>query len=450
MIIPLSSTTKLRPQQNQLFRKFFIEEYKFIIRVAHRRFGKDLEMFTLFWCEAVRHKGIYIYFLPTIGQSRHVIWETIGEDGSTLIDRIPKPFLKIGGINNSDQKITFKNGSILYVTGSDNYKRWVGMNARYCGWSEFQDSDINSLNAMRPMLTKNKGGIIINGTPRAYNQLGELYHAQINNPDWYVTNLTADDTYDEFGNPIITPEMIEQERRNGMPEELIQQEYFGSWDAAIVGSFYGKQLAELKKRNRIDETFKYNPNLVVFTGWDIGWSDHTVIWFIQKHPQHGLVAFDYHEARGQDIKYYANFMRAQRKKYGWNESREINFGPHDVANGSVGAGTLLNVARENGIQFQVVNRPARKIQAIHLVRYKLPDFCFNSVACAIGLKRLTEFRSQFDLKANIIDLNPVHDLASHGADGFQTFVLGYMYRFEQEIFRRQIEYANLYGIDAAI
>lgn len=447
MIIRLSDSVRLRPQQSELFRKFFIDGYKYIIRVAHRRFGKDLEMFTLFWCEAVRHKGIYIYFLPTIGQSRHVIWETIGEDGSSLIERIPKQF--IAKINNSDQKIVFKNGSILYVTGSDNYKRWVGMNARYAGWSEFQDSDVNSLNALRPMLTRNKGGIIINGTPRAYNQLGELFHQQLDNPEWYVTNLTCNDTYDEHGSPIITPEMIELERRNGMPEELIKQEYFGSWDAAIVGSFYGRILGDLKEGGRIDDSYTYNLNLPVFTGWDIGWSDHTTIWFIQRHPQHGLVAFDYYENKGKEITHYAEIMRQKRKHYGWNASRETNFGPHDVANGTVGSGTLFKMAQENGIQFIIVNRPQKKIHAIHLVRHKLPEFCFNGTACATGLKRLSEFRSQYDLKTSIINLNPVHDLASHGADGFQTFVLGYMYRYEQNLFRKQIEYANLYGIDAA-
>lgn len=399
------------------------------------------------WVEATRVKGIYVYFLPTIGQSRHVIWETIGEEGLSLIERIPKQF--VANINNTDQKIRFINGSILYVTGSDNWKRWVGMNARILGWSEFQDSDINSLNALRPMVTKNKGALWFNGTPRAYNQLGELYHAQLDNPEWYVVNLTANDTYNHDGSPIITPEMIEQERRNGMPEELIQQEYFGSWDAAIVGSYYGTILGDLKRQGRIDASYKYNPNLPVFTGWDIGWSDHTTIWFIQRHPQLGLIAFDYYENRGKEITHYAEVMRQKRKQYGWNPGREINFGPHDVANGSVGSGTLFKMAQENGIQFVIVERPKRKIHAIHLVRYKLPDFCFNSETCATGLKRLSEFRSAFDAKNNIISLNPIHDIASHGADGLQTFVLGYMYRYEITTYKKQIEYANLYGIDAA-
>lgn len=443
MIIKLSDSVILRPQQNILFRKYFIEGYKFIVRVCHRRFGKDLEMFTLFWCEAVRIKGIYIYFLPTIGQSRHVIWETIGEDGRTLIERIPLKF--IHRINNSDQKITFCNGSILYVTGSDNYKRWVGMNARLAGFSEYQDSTPAALNALRPMLTRNKGGIIVNGTPRAYNHLGEMYHAQIENPEWYVTNLTADNTYDSEGNPIITEEMIELERRNGMPEELIQQEYFGSWDAAIVGSYYGKIIGKLKKDDYIDETWDYNPAFPVYTGWDLGWSDNTTIWFIQYQPGVGLIAFDYHECRQQEIHYYADYMRNMRKKYGWPESREINFAPHDVANGTIGSGTLLNMARENGIQFHRVDRPQRKIHAIHLVRYKLPLFRFNSVKCALGLKRLTEYRSKYDITTDMISNEPIHDLASHGADGFQTFVLGFMYRFEPAKMAQQIEHANLYG-----
>lgn len=447
MIIKLSDSVRLRPQQCELFKQYFLNGIKFIIRVAHRRFGKDLEMFTLFWCEAIRVKGIYIYFLPTIGQSRHVIWETIGEEGKSLLERIPNQC--VSAINQSDQKIVFKNGSILYVTGSDNYKRWIGMNARLVGFSEFQDSNVAALDALRPMITRNKGGIIINGTPRAYNHLGEMWHEQEHNPEWYVTNLKCTDTYEWDGSRIITPEMIEQERNNGMPEDLIKQEYFGSWDAAMVGSYYGNILGQLKEEGKIDDSFTYNPNLPVYTGWDIGWSDQTAIWFIQRHPTYGLVAFDYYEMNQQKIDFYGKIMEQKRREYGWTKEREINFAPHDASSESVGAGNLINLAREVGIQFIPTEKPRKKIHGIHLVRHKLPMFCFNGSKCSVGLKRLSEYRSEFDMKARIIKINPVHDVASHGADAFQTFVMGFMYKYEIGNYRRQIEYANLYNIEAA-
>lgn len=447
MIIRLSDRITLRPQQNDLFRAYFINGIKFIIRVAHRRFGKDAEMFTLFWCEAIRKKGIYIYFLPTISQSRHVIWETIGEEGLSLLERIPPQC--VAKINHSDQKIVFRNGSILYVTGSDNYRRWIGMNARLVGFSEYQDSNPAALDALRPMITRNNGGIMINGTPRAYNHLGQMWFEQEHNPEWFVTNLKCTDTYEWNGNAIITPEMVEQERANGMPEELVQQEYFGSWEAAMLGSYYGPILRELRENGRIDASIKYNPNFPVYTGWDIGWSDHTAIWFIQKHPTLGLVAFDYYENNQQKIEHYVKIIEKKRKEYGWSKQREYNFAPHDAAGESVGAGSLINIARELGLQFMQVSKPAKKIHGIHLVRYKLPQFGFNPETCSLGLKRLSEYRSNYDPKTGIISITPRHDLASHGADAFQTFVMGYMYKYEYAAYKKQIEYANLYNMDAA-
>lgn len=416
------------------------------LEVAHRRFGKDFEFFTLAWCEAVMTKGIYIYFLPTISQSRHVIWETIGEEGISLLERIPKQFVE--KINHSDQKVKFINGSVLYVSGSDNYKRWIGMNARCIYFSEYQDSVPAAMRALSPMVTRNKGSWRINGTPRAFSHFKEQYDLVEKNPQWLVRNLTADDTYEEDGSPIITLEMIDEERRNGMPEELIQQEYYGSWDAAIIGSYYGKIIGKLRETGRIDESYTYNPNFPVYTGWDLGYSDHTTIWFAQAQPHLGLVAFDYYENRQQDISFYAEVMRQKRKFWGWDQSREINFGPHDVANSSVGAGNLLKLARENGLIFIVAERPKHKIHGIHLVRHKLPQFCFNSKNCAQGLKHLVNYRSEYDLKNNVLSMQPVHDAASHGADGMQTLVIGYMYKYEPHLYRKQIEYANLYGMTA--
>lgn len=447
MIIRLSERVKLRPQQLDLFTAYFVHGIKFCCRVAHRRFGKDLEMFTLAWTEAIRVKGIYIYFLPTIAQSRHVIWETIGEEGKSLLERIPPQC--VSKINQSDQKIVFTNGSILYVTGSDNYKRWIGMNARIVFFSEYQDSNPAALDALRPMITRNKGGIMINGTPRAYNHLGEMWHEQEKNPEWLVTNLTCEDTYEWDGSRIITPEMIEQERANGMPEDLIQQEYFGSWDAAMVGSYYGAIIRELKEGGRIDDSITFNPNFPVYTGWDVGWSDNTAVWFMQRHPSLGLCVFDYFEANQQKIDFYAEMMEKKRREYGWTKEREINFAPHDAFNESVGGGTLAALARPLGLQFIPVAKPNKKIHGIHLVRHKLPSFCFNGSKCHVGLKRLTDYRSDFDIKNGVIKLNPVHDAASHGADAFQTLVMGFMYKYEYGTYKKQIEYANLYNIDAA-
>jgi hypothetical protein len=67
---------------------------------------------------------------------------------------------------------------------------------------------------------------MFNGTPRGYNHAYKLAKLAKKNPDWFYQHLTAKDT----GVP--SEEEIEAERRAGMPESLIQQEFYTHWGAS--------------------------------------------------------------------------------------------------------------------------------------------------------------------------------------------------------------------------
>ena len=56
------------------------------------------------------------------------------------------------------------------------------------------------------------------------------------NPNWFAQALTVDDT------GAVPMEAIDEDRASGMPEEMIQQEYWCSFDAPLVGSYYGDYL----------------------------------------------------------------------------------------------------------------------------------------------------------------------------------------------------------------
>ena len=74
--------------------------------------------------------------------------------------------------------------------------------------------------------------------------------------------------------------MIEEERRDGMDEDLIQQEYFVSFEASVKGAYYADQIREARSSGRIGKV-PYEPTLEVYTVWDLGINDTTVIWFFQ-------------------------------------------------------------------------------------------------------------------------------------------------------------------------
>jgi phage terminase large subunit len=440
MIVKLSDYVRLRPQQRPLFDAYFNRRIRNIIHIAHRRFGKGLGAFMLTCAAAIYRRGVYGYFLPTIGQSRRVIWQTIGSDGIKLIDRFPSSL--VASINHSEQIINFANGSILYVSGSDNYKRLIGMDFCHIVWDEYQDSNPAAVDAFRPMITRNKGFQAFLGTPRAYNHFKDLYQEHVDDPEWYVTNLTINDTFDEFGQSIITEEDIEAERRAGMPEELILQEYYGSWDAAVRGAYYSKQLNDARAQKRIGN-FPFNPNYPVYTSSDWGYDDATAIWFFQ-HYNESLFMIDYYENREQGLEHYVRVLK--QKQAEWRCRYAIHWAPHDIENRELIAGkSRKDAAREMGILFRTVAAPAKKIHGIHCVRYIFPRLFFNEKSCRIGLKHLTEYRSDFDEKHNVYSLQPLRNAATHGADALQTLALGWLKAFEEGNMKRQFEIANLYG-----
>jgi hypothetical protein len=399
-----------------------------------------MEAFMLMCSAAIQRRGIYGYFLPTIGQSRRVIWQTIGGDGVRLIDRFPSRL--VASINHSEQMIRLVNGSTIYVSGSDNYKRLVGMDFCYIAWDEFQDSNPAAVDAFRPMITRNKGFQEFLGTPRAYNHFKELFDAHVNDPTWFVSNLTINDTVDEFGQPIISEADIEAERANGMPEELILQEYYGSWDAAVRGAYYSKQLNDARKQGRIG-SYPYDERYPVYTCCDIGFDDSFAIWFFQHHHE-ALFLIHYYENREQTIGFYCDYLKTKQREWGCRYA--VHWAPHDIENRELVAGkSRKDAAREMGIMYRTVQAPAKKIHGIHVVRHMFPRLYFNEPSCRLGLKHLTEYRSDYNEKDDVYSLQPKRNSATHGADALQTGALGWMKAFEEGNLKKQFDIANLYG-----
>ena len=66
-----------------------------------------------------------------------------------------------------------------------------------------------------------------------------------------------------------------------MDEQLIQQEYYCSFEGYQQGSYYSKQLREAEAANRIANV-PWDSRLQVHTFWDLGIGDAMAIWFMQR------------------------------------------------------------------------------------------------------------------------------------------------------------------------
>lgn len=270
------------PKQKEFFRAFFSGKYRYFIENVHRRFGKDAEFFNLAWLFAASERGSYLYTLPKIAQAKNVVWEGTDLHGRRWIDTIPKHLLAKEP-NNTERKLYFMNGSVLHITGADSILgAHLGSNLRGIFMSEFQRTSPQIWDYLRPIIKRNPQGFAcFNFTSFGKGHAYKLMQSNMHNPQWHCRKLTVEDTRDNDGNYIFSPEQIDEERKSGMDEDLIQQEYYCNDDVAVKGTFFSEQISQAENEGRMQQRLDVYPNVPVMTSWDLGSRDTNAIWFFQ-------------------------------------------------------------------------------------------------------------------------------------------------------------------------
>jgi hypothetical protein len=212
---------KPRKYQEPLWDAILDPKFKRGVAVIPRRNGKDLVCWNACIAKAMQRKGLYFYMAPYYNQVRQIIWEGSDGAGRKFLDYIPRELIKTK--TKLDMRIELVNGSQIKLNGSDNIDSIMGTNPVGVVFTEFSLHKPESWDYIRPILAENGGWAIFNGTPRGLNHLYKLFEDARRDPSWFCQYLTRDDT------EIPTLEAIEQDRRSGMPDSLIQQEYYCSW-----------------------------------------------------------------------------------------------------------------------------------------------------------------------------------------------------------------------------
>ena len=110
--------------------------------------------------------------------------------------------------------------------------------------------------------------------------------------------------------------------RAQLSEDQYLQEYECSFEAAILGAFYGKELREADDEGRITAV-EYQFELPVHTAWDLGYRDDTAIWFYQVIAGE-IHVIDYFAISGANIAELAEIIKSKPYKYG------KHYLPHDA------------------------------------------------------------------------------------------------------------------------
>ena len=225
------------------------------VSVWPRRNGKDLSAINILAAKALQRKGLYFYIAPFANQVRSIIWEGSDGQGNRFRDYIPKEVQT--RILDQQMKIWLSNGSLIQLVGSDNPDAIVGTNPLGIVFTEFSLHKPGIWTFMRPVLAENGGWALFNGTPRGMNHFYEMAQMAKDNDAWFYERLTATDT----GYPSI--EDIEAERKAGMAESLIEQEFYTSWSASSEETII--PLDKLKICTALDlkpEAYNFAPRII--------------------------------------------------------------------------------------------------------------------------------------------------------------------------------------------
>ena len=378
--------------------------YRRVLLIWPRRAGKDVSAFNLAIRAAIRKPQVIYYIFPTYSQGRKVIFDTLTNDGDRMLEFIPKEL--IDSINNQELKIRLINGSLIQIVGSDNYDSLMGTNPKLCIFSEYALQDPRAYQYIRPILTANDGTAVFLSTPRGRNHLWDLYQIASNSPDWYSQKLTVMDTHH------ISLHEIEKEKSLGeMSEDMIQQEYYTSFDMGVEGSYYAKYIDRMRTKGQIGMV-PWENGFKVHSCWDLGVRDSTTIIMFQIIGQ-SIRVIDCYENSKVGLDHYIKVI--EQKPYVWGK----HIAPHDIRVKEFGSGmTRWEKAKELGLQFTIAPQVGIE-DGIEAVRSALSKIWIDDKNCAQLIKALENYRQEFDHKRKVYSAHPLHDWSSHYADSLR-------------------------------
>ena len=386
--------------------------------------GKD--DVALNWACIAGHErvGEYWHMLPEAAQGRKVIWDAVSpHTGRRRIDHAFPEVLR-DKTRDDEMVIRLKSGSLWRVVGSDNYESLLGATPAGVVFSEWALADPNAWAFLRPILMENKGWAIFITTPRGTNHAYKTLDLAKSDKTWFSQVLTADDT-GIFTQEQLQGELYEYQHDYGDEEgkALFEQEYYCSFESALVGSYYGSYLSRAAKDGRILARIPIDRTILVHTAWDLGVTDSTAIWFIQRAGREYRL-IDYHEGAGVGLDEYARVLDTKRQEHKWVYGN--HYFPHDMAVKELGnkGKSRADSMQELGYKPTIVPQ-SNVLDGINATRKLLDQSWIDETRCERGLNALRNYRRAWDDRLKMFRDAPIHDWSSHGADALRTFASGY-------------------------
>jgi len=409
----MNLTVKVRPRR--IFLPLFEEGCpRFTVVVAHRRAGKTTMAAQRLIRDALACKkpnGRFGYIAPLRHQAKTVAWD--------LMKRMTRavPGRKV---NEAELRIDLPNDSRINLFGADNPDALRGGYLDGVVLDEIdQMTPTTWPQVVRPMLADRLGWAIFIGTPMGRQQLFDFYTQARDLNDWGAFRFRASETG-------LVPLTELEAACLAMGREAYEQEFECSWDAAVKGAFYAREIAKLEDSRLMP--INIDPVTPVITGWDLGTRDATAIWVMQRYMGNAFALVDYYENAGYGVDHYAGWLR----ECGYITGE--HWAPHDISNtdwSSAGGLNRKEVALQHGVRFERAPRAKNAqevMEGINAVRLLIPRMYFHDDNDERGQRvrrgrlALSLYRQAYNERLSALQANPVHDWTSHAADAMRTLV----------------------------
>ena len=415
-----------------------------------RRGGKDISDFQFLVREALRRKGTYYYYFPTLELAKKALWDNIVEFYSfgecvaagSMIDILCPPRIRQTK-NNSDYFIRLINGSIIKIGGTDKLDV-VGMNGYGYVFSEWQSQKKDAFGYISPILRENGGWALFNGTMRGQNNhLYQDIQRTKGMNGWFSEWLTPEITREYFWINEAEGISVNADLKGKLhahtlrPYQNIQdlvdageisftlarQEYLNDARGGVDGGYYGHELKTLENRVGIKSIDPFRQP--VYTFWDLGGiseeSDTTSITFAQIDlPNKNVNVIDYYENKGKLRGHYWEYIASLGYDYGGH------YYPHDGKkhNSWNGESSADTAERVHGAKLRYVPKTNSISNDIEIVRRNIGTCSFDENRTQQLLSHLRNYHER-EATGKPCHANSCQICggASHGADSFRTMMM---------------------------
>ncbi len=383
---------------------------RWVCVVAHRRCGKTVAMcadLVIGALETALPKPQFAYMAPQRDQAKRVAWTYLKDLTRPMWSKPP---------NESELKITINNGhggeSTIYVAGADNYDALRGMYFDGVVLDEVGQIRPSAwYKVLRPALSDRRGWAIFAGTPAGKNMFWNLREEARMNPN---THLLLELPASKTG--IIHPDEL-RDAKAQMTEDAFAVEYECSFDAAVPGAYFAKQIGEAYNEGRIGK-HPVDPAFPVNLVADLGYTD-SCSWWGWQETRDGIRIVDFMEDDNQPIQFYIDWVKSRP----YLVNPKGIFLPHDARAKSLQTGkSIIEQFLANGIRPNLV--PEMSLQdGIEAARLTIPTCYFDEEKTYEGLEHLRAYMREWDEKTQTYRNRPKHDQHSHASDSFRYLAL---------------------------